>query len=137
MNRKEENEKYRKEMDEIVSIFWSDYYKKLKSVDLITPTLMRLELLIPVGEEFLTKYNLQSSGLEFKLIVTNDESASAKIEPCFYTTPIKPQGFYLLPDDYEEVGVLDIVQEAVKQNTYDPNIMHLQSKKYRENEIRN
>ena len=133
MNSKEKNIEYIETIYKIASEFWADFYGKLKSVDLINLHLLKLELLIPVDQETMVKFGLGKPGVEFKLIVNNNGEASI-IEPCYYTIKIKPEGFWSLPDDYEEVGMLDILQEAVKQNRYNPDIKHLQSKTYRESD---
>ena len=39
---------------------------------------------------------------------------------------IEPDAYYLRPDDYHEVSTLTMLQEAIKQDTHNPDIKYLE-----------
>ncbi len=43
--------------------------------------------------------------------------------------PIDPQGYYILPDDYREAPTIEILLECIKQDSFKPDIKHLQHSK--------
>ena len=83
-------------------------------------TILNIEVLVEVGEEFLAKWGLNKD-IIFHL----------RNHKCIYlykNIEVDPDCYWLRPVDAKEVGTLAILKECIKQSTYRPSIKHLEKK---------
>lgn len=82
--------------------------------------IFNIEVLIEVGEEFLTKWGLDK-----------DISFHLRNNKCIYlykNVEIDPDCYWLQPVDINKIGTHAILKECIKQSTYRPKIKHLEVK---------
>jgi len=78
---------------------------------------------VDIPEEFLTKYELNSF-CEFDCTISAE---SGGVSVHYYKgRKIKPDGHYIQKQNDTRVGLLQILQECVKQDTHQPDIKFLQ-----------
>lgn len=109
-----------KELDELNQNKWSEIYKALKDVT----DVYSIGFNVYLSEEMLTKFNLNK---DIVFSVKNNNGVG-KMKYYYKGIEIEPDCYYLRPDNYTEVTLLEILQECLTQNTYNPNIKHLEVK---------
>lgn len=106
------------ELDKVSLEKWNELYDVLKGkTDIYSITFG-----IFPSKEMLEKFGLND---QFRFVV---ENANGRAKMTYYYSEVKvqPQGYYILPENYREVPLLEMLQECVKQDTYAPDIKPLQ-----------
>jgi hypothetical protein len=111
-----QTEKFIQEIDVLFKEKWAEIFKALKDI----AGIQSIEYGIDPSQEMLSKYGLNGD-INF--------SANSRTEQASYYykgIKIEPLSFFILPDNSKEVSLLDLLQECIAQDTYEPNIKHLQ-----------
>lgn len=77
------------------------------------------KILVDVPKDFIEKYSL----VEDIQFVLEDN----KLTYYYYGIKINPEAYYIRPDNYRNPSILEILQECIKQDTYKPDIKHLET----------
>lgn len=80
---------------------------------------------LPEVQEFLKEKELDEF---FNVIFKASIRGGLKVDWQYKHCTLHPSGYYILPDNYKEANLYDILKECIKQDTNCPNIMHLQVK---------
>lgn len=114
-----------KEYNSDLICFVDDIRKRIyESVKDIKVQFENISFEVPVTLEFLDKYKINK---DFKFIANLTDWNDVDINIYYKGRKIKPEGYYLRPDNWTEPHLLDIFQECIKQDTYLPNIKELQT----------
>lgn len=114
----DKTQQFIEELDKVSLEKWNEIYDVLKGkTDIYSITFG-----IFPSKEMLERFGLND---QFRFVV---ENANGKAKMTYYYNEVKvqPQGYYLLPTNYREVPLLEMLQECVKQDTYAPDIKPLQ-----------
>ena len=84
--------------------------------------ILKLELIVPMTPEFLTKYGLNSY-LEFVLVFRKN---GVRMTYYYKAKEIEPLCHYIQTSECREVDPLEVCLEAIRQNTHTPDIRHLE-----------
>lgn len=84
-------------------------------------TVISFEFIIDIEDK--EKYGLND---DISFIVSANAYNNAKIKYCYDGVYIEPENYYLRPDDYHEVSILDILKESINQKTSKPDIKFLE-----------
>lgn len=117
------NSDFIKELDVFAKEGWKHVFV---AIEPISEIIYRIGFKVVVDEEFLKIYDLNSD-IEF---LVDTLATSGKMKYHYKGVEINPDGFYVTPPDFVEVTQLQILWEAIAQDTHMPNIKHLQSAKY-------
>jgi hypothetical protein len=117
------NSDFIKDLNEFAIEGWKRVFA---AIEPISEIVYRIGYKVVVNEEFIKMWNLNSD-IEFLVDTLVD---SGEMKYYYKGSEIKPNGFYQLPNDYTEATTLEIIWEAIAQDTCMPNIKHLQSPKY-------
>jgi hypothetical protein len=90
---------------------------KTTSVDIIS-----IRYRVILSEDILNEYGLNKD-VEFFVDATCD---GGKMSYHYKNIKVEANCYYLRPDDYYEVSTLRILQECIKQDTYEPDIKFLE-----------
>ncbi len=113
-----------KEYNSDLIFFIDSIRKKLyESVKDINIQFVNISFNIPVTSDFLYKYKLNK---KFDFIADLKDWNDVDVNIHYNGCKIKPDGYYLRPDDWVEPHLLDVLQECIKQDTYKPDITHLE-----------
>lgn len=99
-----------KDLEDLIHLEW------LKVIDKIGDTwgnLIEIKFFIDGTNEFNEKY------------CYNSKQAA---EFYYKGTKLKPDCYYMRPSNYYEPSIVEILHECMKQNTYKPDIKHLENK---------
>lgn len=77
---------------------------------------------IKPSEKFLNKFGLNTD-VSFEIVTT---PGYGKTKYLYKNIELKPDNYYLRPTPYYEVTTLQIIQEAIKQDKYNPDIKYLE-----------
>ena len=99
----------------IVGVFFDKL--KLGDIDCSDATIQ-----VKVKPEFLEKYGLTNS-IGFYVRLKNH---GTRMMYCYNQIEIKPKSYYILPDNYRKPCTLEILQAAIQQDTYEPDIHDLE-----------
>lgn len=106
------------ELDKITLEKWEKIYDALKG----TTDVYSITFGVFPPKELLEEFGLNE---KFNFSITN-ENGSGKMNYFYNGSKIKPESYYLLPDNYREVSLMEMFQECIRQNTNQPDIKHLQ-----------
>lgn len=112
---------YNTELIDIIDVVRKKLYNHITDNDI---QLVKISFLIPATEEFLNKYKLNT---DFKFIANLTDWNEVEVDIHYKDIKIKPEGFYLIPDNWVEPHLLDIFQECIKQDTHTPDIKKLET----------
>lgn len=73
-------------------------------------------------DDVLSKYGLNND-ISF---MADYSPKGVNVKFYFKNIELKPECYYMRPDDYHEVTVLEILKQCIKQNTYKPDIKFLE-----------
>ena len=112
-------DEFRKELDKVIQAAWV----KLGNVIVDTGVgISRIDFHVNLDDETLLRFGLNNK-ISFIVNATPDV---IKVEYYYNSTLIDPECLWMRPDNYQEVSDLTILKEAIKQDTYNPNIKHLE-----------
>lgn len=117
------NSDFVKDLNVFAKEGWKHVYV---AVEPVSEIIYKIVYKVVVDDEFLKLYDLNSS-VEFLVEAVAD---GGTMKYYYKGVEIAPDGFYMLPDDYTEPTTLEILWEAIEQDTHAPNIKRLQSPKY-------
>lgn len=113
---KEKTEEFIRQLDEVNQKKWAEIYKALKNVT----DICSIGFNIYPSEEFLSNFGLNAD-INFSVI-------NGKVEYYYKGVKVDPICYYIRPDNYNEVSLLEILQECIAQDTYTPDIKKLEVK---------
>jgi hypothetical protein len=110
---------FTKKLDVLAKAEWKKIYTCIKPFNTII-TSITFELI--VDDNILAKYWLNKN-IKFFLEVDSDGS---KMAYYYNNMPINPECYYLRPDPYYDVSMLEILWQSIIQDTYEPDIKFLE-----------
>jgi len=110
-----------KDLDIFATNTWKCFFEAVKDTG-IKSDIFSVELFVSVDEEFLNKYDLNNK-ITFML---HSKNGKGKTIYLYNGMKIEPNCYYVRPKGYQIVSTLEMLQEAIKQNTYKPDITHLE-----------
>lgn len=114
----EKTEEFTKMLDEVSLKKWEEIYDVLKNIKDINS----ISFTVFPTKEKLSEFNLTE---DFNFMIEN-KNGSGKMKYFYKSYPVQPESYYLLPENYREVPLLEMLLECVKQDTHKPDIKHLQ-----------
>ena len=112
-----ESDIFIKELNTIVQNLYSEKIRNLIKDGLLS---FKIKLNDTKINNLLNKYNLENFSIHIKL------DYGLKTEYCYKDIDIKPKGYWILPNNSREPELLEILRECIMQDTYEPDITHLQ-----------
>lgn len=113
------SEEFIKELNEIVQ---KNYHRVLDAIKELDVKVNGFSFLPEVPLEIKEKYGLNED-LTFMVGVSGD---GGRTDYLYKGLIIEPDCYYVRPDDYHEVPLLTMLQEAIKQDTHNPDIKYLE-----------
>lgn len=125
MNTEKQNEDFVKDLDLAVQHAWIAVRELFEKSPV---KLANLQFFVDIDEVILNKHGLNK---DVTFVV---DAAKQKMQYCYKSIPLQPDAYYLRPKDYQEVTTLQMLHEAIKQDTSAPDIKHLESPSYKAEE---
>jgi hypothetical protein len=117
----EANESFVKELHEIIS---DDYKIRISSIMECNNIIALIMIMDDKNTlNLLQKYSLPHDKLQIRLSV---HDGMIQVQYYFNRIKLDPVSNYILPKDYRQPSVLEILRECVKQNTHKPDIRRLE-----------
>lgn len=101
----------------------SEYRKFMDVIEKTNTQVMNAGLWLPVDDVFKKKYELNEN-ITFLLKLAGNSGA---MKYYYKGLEIKPDCNYITPEYYVAVPTLMVMQEAIKQNTHEPNIREIEN----------
>jgi len=115
-----QTEEFIAHLEEINQKKWAEIHKALKNVTDIRSIVFS----VYPSKELLTKFKLNED-IQFLVTAGNGEG---EMEYYYKGVKIDPECYYIRPDNYSEVSLLEILHECIAQNTHSPDIKKLEVK---------
>lgn len=118
--------KFFNELDSVVQIKWKDdIFPQVKLLNVISiAILIKDEKISQIFKKYIgDNYN------KIDVVLSVDTTCYLKESKILYVynnMEVKPEGYYILPDNAKYASMIDILKECIKQDTYKPDIKHLQ-----------
>lgn len=112
-------DKFRKELDKVIQAAW---VKLGKVIDDTGVGVSRIDFHVNLDDETLLRFGLNNK-ISFIINATPDVT---KVEYYYDSALIDPECLWTRPENYQELSDLTILKEAIKQDTYNPDIKHLE-----------
>lgn len=113
-----------KEYNDELLIFVDVIRKKIyESVTELNVQFVNISFKIPLTLDFLDKYELTT---DFDFVANLTDWNEVEINIHYKGGKLKPEGHYIMTNDWVEPHLLDIFQECIKQDTHTPNIKELE-----------
>ena len=108
-----------KELDIIIQMKWKELIDVIKStsVDIVS-----FKFEVKLEENIIRELGINA---DIRFLV-NATPNGGEIEYLYKGCEIDPIHHYIRPDDYNEVSIIQMLLECINQDTYKPNIMHLE-----------
>lgn len=116
------NEQFINELNEVNEKEWEKFYNALKDKEIKLST---VRFVIEPDKEMLDKYGLNEN---ITFISNVRFTGEGKMEYYYKNLELDPECYYIRPDNYTEVTLLEILQECIKQDTNTPDIKQLEIK---------
>jgi len=114
----DKTQEFTKKLDEISLKKWEEIYEALKGIT----DIQAITFTIFPSKEMLSEFNLTE---DFNFMIEN-KNGHGKMKYFYKNYQVQPESYYLLPENYREVPLLEMLLECVKQDTHKPDIKHLQ-----------
>lgn len=117
---------YNDELTGFIQIVRLNLYEAMKGVN---AKMLKMSFIIPVNDEFIIKYNLNS---DFVFVADMSDWDDISVEIYYKGGKFEPKGYWLKPNNWTEPYLLDSFQECIKQDTHVPDITHLETRSLKE-----
>jgi len=115
------SEEFIKELDVIVQKDYEEIVNKITDCDIrVSSFNFHPHMSLKIKK----KYGLNKN---IGFMVTASAGSGGKTTYLYKGIIVEPDCYYLRPDDYHKVSTLTMLQEAIKQDTHNPDIKHLES----------
>jgi hypothetical protein len=114
----EKNQEFIQILNNLSNEKWLEIFEALKDVTGI----YSISFSIFPSEEFFKKFNL-TSDIHFSVVNNNGEG---KMKYFYKKVTIDPNCYYVRPENYREVSLLEVLTECILQDTHQPDIKHLE-----------
>ena len=115
---KKQTEEFINQLDELNKKEWTEIYEALKSVTDVFSICFN----IYPSQDILSKFGL-TKDINFSVINNN---GYGKMKYYYKGRKVEPECYYLRPNNYSEVSLLEVLHECIAQNTNTPDIKHLE-----------
>jgi len=117
MTNSELNQQFTAELDVFVQRIWKEVFASITSKKVIG-----IQIIADTDEAFLKKYGLNE---DIKFVI-NASPEGSKMDYYYKGGLMKPDNYWLRPDNYHEVTTLQMLQECIKQDKHTPDIKSLE-----------
>lgn len=108
-----------KHLDELSNKKWLEIFEALKDVK----DIYSISFSIFPSEELLAEFNLNKD-IHFSIVNNNGDG---KMKYFYKKMAVEPDCYYVRPDNYREVTLLEVLQECIIQDTQNPDIKHIEN----------
>lgn len=113
-------------ISDLNKIILNEYNKICELINNDWGKLIEFKFFVDGSDEFNEKFGLNKS-IQF-VITINKHSTKQECEHYYNGRKIEADCYYIRPDNYYQPTIVEILQECIKQDSYKPNIKHLENK---------
>lgn len=119
---------FKQDLDDLVRTHSNKVIDVLNLDEAIKCNIHSISYSIKLTDDIIQAYDL-SSNISILCTLVQSEQVKASVKFLYNGYEIKPDGYYILPENHVDVSIRRIMQECIKQKTYKPDIRELQSGK--------